>query len=365
MGGNWRPAVEKYKGRGWSICTLGFGADADEKILRSIAEDTGCVYEYADTVNVVNKYQALGTYAEGKSTVLSVNDSLPPQGKTSYPFYVSTPATLLDVFTSWLGSKLEIKLIAPDGRTIDKRVVAQGKGRYEEGDTFQMLEIAAPAPGKWTIETSWAEPPAAAEQVNLLIAEKSDVFGRIHGFRPQFTVGEAVVIKVDADEMAGLRKVPLASASVSVQVQKPGPQMIRLVQAQSSNWTMYKDVVLDVTREVTLFDDGNHDDYKVGDGIFGGAFTETDKNGAYLVTATIKGKKQDGKSVEKTLIGSFQVGPITQNQVTTSQTLRYMEEAAFHIDTTTPYSDEILQQPLKQIERMEGDPLDNIEKLLN
>lgn len=364
LGGAWQPTVGKYIEKGWSICTLGFGADADEKTLRSIAESTGCVYEYADTVNVINKYQALGTYVEGKSTLLSANDVVAPQGKTSYPFYVSTPATMLDVFTSWLGSKLEIKLIAPDGSIIDKRLVSQGQGRYEEGDTFQMLGIPTPAPGKWSIELSWAESPQEAEQVNLLIAEKSDVFVRMHGFRPQYSIGEAVTINVDADEMLGTRKVPLEKASVSIKVQKPGPELIRLVQAQSSNWTMYKDVVLDVTRDVMLSDDGTHDDYKPGDGIFGGTFTETDKNGAYLVTATVKGKKRNGESVEKILISTFQVGPITDNQITTSQTMQYMEQAKPHINDATPYSNETIQQPLQQIDELQSDPLDSIDQLM-
>jgi len=361
--GDWHSVVERFKKNGWPICTIGFGVDADERALRRIAEETGCTYEYAETVDIVNKYQALSAYAEGKSAVLSVNDALPPKGKTTYPFYISKMAKRVDVFTSWQGSKLEVKLTDPNGKTMNKGSVTQGIGRYEEGDTFQMLELEAPLPGKWLITTSWEVPPTEAEQVNLLITEKTAVYGRIHGFRPQYSVGDGVAIKVDAQEIIGRKKVPLEAASVSVQVQKPGPKMIRMIQAQSTTWTMHKEVVLDVTRNVEVLDDGNRDDFKVGDGTFGGSYTETDTNGAYLVTATIKGRKRNGELVEKTLTSSFQVGPITQNKVTNSQTLQYMEDARFHLDSSSPYSEELFQSPLKRIDEMQGNPLESIEDM--
>ena len=153
----------------------------------------------------------------------------------------------------------------------------------------------------------------------------------------------------------------MGRVSIAAKVQKPGPQMVRMVQAQSTNWTMYKDVALDVTRELELFDDGNHDDYKAGDGIFGNTFRETNLQGGYLVTADIRGQKRSGEKTEKTLRATFQVGPITSNKVSNSQTLRYIDQAQANLDNSSAYSDELLGEPLQEIENMgSDDPIDDI-----
>ncbi|WP_294105348.1 hypothetical protein [Thiolapillus sp.] len=70
-------------------------------------------------------------------------------------------------------------------------------GRYEAGKTFQMLEVKDPASGAWNIEVSWADAPPVPEQVNISIAEKSDVFAWMNGFRPLYSVNEPVTINVN------------------------------------------------------------------------------------------------------------------------------------------------------------------------
>ncbi len=364
--GEWKSKIDKFKRKGWPVCTVGFGSDADETTLRAIAKSTGCIYEFSDISNIVNSFQSINAYASGESTILLTNDALSPQGSISYPFYVTALAERLKIYTSWEGSTLNIALTAPDGRKIDKQYVVQGSGRYAEGDSFQMLELKNPPLGKWSIEVDWSDPPPVTERVNLMITEKTDAFVRIHAFRPQYSISEPVVINVDAQELVGSdRKIPLTNLELDIQVQKPGPDMIRMVKARSSNWTMYKDVMLDVTRNVILFDDGSHDDYKVGDGIYGGTFTETDKNGAYLVTVNITGQKLNGESVKKTIIGVFQVGPITSNQVSSGESLQYMEQAIDHINDSTPTSNEIILQPLNEIDKLQTDPMDSIDRLMN
>ncbi len=75
-----------------------------------------------------------------------------------------------------------------------------------------------------------------------------------------------------------------------------------------------------------MFDDGAHDDYKAGDGIFGGFFTETQLDGSYIVTAHIVGQKEDGSGVNRQSVSSFQVGPLNKTKVTTSQIMQYTQQ---------------------------------------
>jgi uncharacterized protein YegL len=363
--GDWHPAVNTFIAKKWRVYTVGFGKDADEAALRKIAESTNGTFWPADMVNLTNVYQIIGAHAQNKSVLLSTSESLAPNGKLSYRLPVTQGAQNLNVFTNWQGSRLLTALVSPSGETMAGDQLLKSGGRYSEGRIFQMFEVTKPQAGEWRLDVSWAEPPPAPEQVNIAVSEKSDIFTNLLGFRAEYKIGEPVIINVQAAEVIGdMDKSPLKKSSVKVQIQKPGPQMIQMVQSQSSNWTMYKEVMLDVTRSLVLSDDGSHSDYNAGDGIFGNAFTETDKNGAYLVTAIVSGEKSNGEKIEKKLQGSFQVGPISKNPVTNSQVLQYMNQAQPHINNTTPYSKEILDQPKQNIDQMQGNPLDSIDKIL-
>ena len=373
--GEWKSVVEKFKNKGWRIYTVGFGNDADVRTLRYIAEQTGGVYSFADTIDIINVYQKISAHIQNKSVLLSVNERLGPGGKLSYQVPVSTNAKSLNVFTNWQGSRLKTVLISPFGDIFTKRNLTGNVGRYSEGDVFQIFEITQPRTGNWKIETSWADPPTVPEQVNISVSEKTDMFANILGFRSEYGVNDPVNINVQAAEIVSDRKrMSLKNVTIKVEIKKPSPELIRMVQAQSQQFTMYKDVLHDIARNIDMFDDGVHQDYASGDGIFGNIFRETDLNGAYLVTAIIKGQKQNGEFIEKTLRASFQVGPISENPVTTSQVLNFLDQTKttpkdprsnLPVVQGTPYDDESMSKPMQEIEGLqEDDPLDSIDKLL-
>jgi hypothetical protein len=302
--------------------------------------------------------------ARDKSVLLDYKEYLKRDGVLRYEIPISPNSKVVTFYTSWQGSRLENILTQPDGRTLRQEDLRGTIGRFAEGKTYQMLEVYDPPGGTWVMEVRWAEPPPKGEQVNILVSEGSDIFANILPFQNQYSLGQPVGIKVQAVELMGGQRVQLKDSVVHIEIKKPGPEMIRMIQAQSEKWTMYKDVMLNITREVSLFDDGSHNDFAARDGIFGNTFTETDKNGPYLVTATITGEKRNGEKVEKILKSSFQVGPISQNPVTTSQVLEYMNRAELQIDQRTPYKEETMSQPMEEIETLQGDPLESIKKLL-
>jgi len=362
--GDVKKVAEKYKSNYWKIFTVAFGKDADLNNLCEIARITDGACAPAEIENLVSVFQLMSNYARDKSIILKHNEYLRPDKPIRYEIPFDPNPKVVTFYASWQGSSLEIILIQPDGKTLMAEDLQAPLGRHEVGKTYQMLEVYNPRGGNWVMELRWADPPAVGEQVNILVSEKSDIFANILPFHNEYRLNQPVDIKVQVAELVGNKRVFLKKAAVHVEIKKPGPEMIRMVQARSQRWTMYKDVMLDITRDVILFDNGAHDDYNPNDGIFGNTFPETDKKGAYLVTAKISGEKQNGEKIEKTLRGSFQVGPISQNIVTTSQVLQYMDQAKSHIDDKTPYKEDILRKPLKEIKRLQGDPLDSINKLL-
>ena len=50
-------------------------------------------------------------------------------------------------------------------------------------------------------------------------------------------------------------------------------------------------------------------------------FSDTDAPGPYLVTLTIEGELEDGETVTRQIVETFQVGPISQNELTASEVL--------------------------------------------
>jgi len=237
-------------------------------------------------------------------------------------------------------------------------------GRFEKGETYQMMEVYNPQGGVWNMEIRWKDPPPEGEQVNILISEKSDLFANILPFQNQNRLRQPVDIRVQVMELIGDKRVPLNNAVIKIEIKKPGPEFIRMVHAQSENWIMYKDTMLDITRNLNLFDDGGHNDNDSGDGTFANTFSETDKNGAYLITATITGMKQNSGEIKKILKGSFQVGSISKNTVTSSQVLNYISRSDLLIDERTPYKEETMSEPSKEIEKLQSDPLESINRLL-
>ena len=362
--GEWQGTAERFAERGWPVFTIGYGEDADTETLHTIASMTEGIYWSAAKQDIVDAYWQITQQMRDGSVVLSTNDVLGPGEKLAHQVRVSRDAERLAVQSSWQGSRLRTTLRGPGGQRVGERQLRGEAGNYDAGDTFELLEVEHPAAGEWEVRIRWQEPPQRPEQVNVSVAEETDVMANVFGLEPEYRRGEPVDLDVQFLEATSGRRRPLHGVDAEVEVQKPGgPRINRMIQARSSNWRMYKHVMESATREVDVFDDGAHDDYRPGDGVYGGRFTETDENGIYIVTARLEGRKQDGRRVRRTVKASFQVGPIHNNRVTTSQVLGYRELVE---ERAGPLSEEKAkrQDPRKAIQRERGDPLSNIERLM-
>jgi hypothetical protein len=174
----------------------------------------------------------------------------------------------------------------------------------------------------------------------LLLSEHTDVYTSILGFSPEYVAGQKVIITVQAAELdGGNNKKPIRNARVWAEVQIPDQEMIRMISAKGSKFRVSEDIIQDITRNVDLFDDGAHDDYKAGDGIFGGYFNETQINGSYIVKAYIEGQKENGSGVNRQSVSSFQVGKLSNVKATTSQIMQFtnrVEEQKLKSKITNP-----------------------------
>ncbi len=325
--GEYNTMVQKYVEYLIPIHTVKFGQQASEKNLRKIATDTGGSYRAADQFTISNSYSSIFNTINGNSEILATHDLMGPGDTVNYLAAISPGADALNLNASWQGSKLRVMLTSPSGNVYSRDQLPGMNDRYEESKINQFTKIKNPESGTWRIDVEWEIPPNAPERVNLLLSEHTDVYTSILGFNPEYIPGQKVIINVQASDLdGGNNKKPLIDASAWAQVQIPGQEMIRMIHAQGTKVRVYEDVIKDLSRKVELFDDGMHDDYKAGDGIFGGYFTETQLNGSYIVKAYAEGQKEDGSAVSRKSVSSFQVGPLRNTKVNTSQIINFTQK---------------------------------------
>lgn len=357
--------AKQFASKGWKIYTLGFGKDVDEAKLKELAGLTGGFYTPGDPEIVKGAYVDIRYDASGRSGILRHSENLDPSGELRYKVAVSPGAKSMQVDTSWLGSRLETALVSPTGRLIRGRDLLGQAGRYVHGRTYEMLEIRNPEPGTWEVQVRWADPPPRPERVIVSVSEKTDIVANILGFRSWYRPGEGVSIGVRIAEATAAQDLPLRNARVVAAIRKPSPEIVQAVEAGTGNWAMYKDVVQNNMREISLYDDGQHEDYGPNDGIYANTFTETVDSGPYIVTIEISGLGKNGENVTRRLQGSFQIGPITRNRITVSREIDWLEKLATGARDIRPELETLQKQPAEQIEELLKKPGKTIEDLLS
>lgn len=350
--GSYEAVVTEYRNLAIPIYTVKFGQEASEKDLRDIAAKTSGIYMDSDTTNLTDAYRYIYAAINGDSVRIASHDPMGPKDSLAYEVDVSPDARALQIGTSWQGSRLKTVLTSPSGATYTANRLPNQADRFETGPITQFTQINAPESGRWQIDLTWDNPPPAAERVNLFVSEHSDVYASLYGFSPEYSPGQQVTMNVHAAELdGGNNKIPLKNARVRARVQIPGPEVIRLIQAQGANVRISENISQEIYREVELFDDGQHADYNESDGIFGGIFTETQLKGPYIVSAHIEGERTNGAYVSRDSRGAFHVGSLMDNGVFTSDLMRYAQQLEERMKTK-------VTNPLG---KMQGNPASDIE----
>lgn len=139
------------------IYTIGFGSDADEEILKQIAEVTGGEYRYASTDNIVGIMGSF-IYAQqsANSNVLAEYEGAVSEGETSEKttFDVDSMSGDLIATTVWPGSFLDTIVTDPNGRVVDEKYPG---AIIDESGIPSTLTVKNPIKGSWKVEVKGIE----------------------------------------------------------------------------------------------------------------------------------------------------------------------------------------------------------------
>lgn len=174
-----------FVSRGWPIYTFGLGSGADHPLLRQIAANTGGEHTELPASELICEFQRVRSKIAGVDPPPCQVIQIGPLEITRF-FVEVAPGQLQVTFSiNWIGSDIEMTLISPSGRIIDRDTTSSDVS-HDIGDTFEVYTITRPEAGEWEAELFGADVPAEGEEV---------VFG--------FSTIPASVIIVDIDVKPG------------------------------------------------------------------------------------------------------------------------------------------------------------------
>ena len=359
--GTYKPEVQKFIDTKWPIYTVAFGQDADQETLNWIAYQTGGLFFPSDVEDIVAIYNKIHIQAHNGSVLYCYNDYIRPGETLTYYIPVDPDMKKVGFFTNWQGSRMETTLTSPSGQVLNHSNFSQW-GRFSEEPTYTFFEMDNPQPGNWQAQIVGYNLPSDGEQVNFHSFCKSDLFSNILGFQPSYSSNEQVRVAAKVAEVVNDQLSPLRSIDVTAEIKKPSTRLNNLISKQITGITYKRQLqpqdlleisreISNLTREITLYDDGRHGDVNPGDGIYANTYNDTTSNGPYLVTVSIQGYTSRGSSINRTLQESFQIGAIEQNSFTISDFLALIVQQGTgrQVPQPEPKTEEVMKSLLDQL----------------
>ncbi len=340
------PYVDLFVQSGWPVHTVAFGSDADQQTLAQIAQMTGGSFFPAGLSTITQVYNKIYSQMNNQSVLISYNDLIKQDKQLTYDVQIDQDISLATFFTDWQGSRIDLHLMLPGyeapsqnsggnpfreqddppeempdtqpANIITPDNFSEFDGvRYVEAPTYCFYEVEDPLPGNWLATLIGTSIDQSSEQVNLTVSGSSPLMLNIMGFQPTYNLNQPIQVVVRVSGILDGNPVELQNIELTAVIKKPRPELLR---QEGDTWILdpFGQLFweLDKKDDVTLYDDGQHDDWEAGDGIYGGEYNEVDINGQYVITVTCSAELPDGTEITRVARESVQIGPIEDNKVT-------------------------------------------------
>ncbi len=303
------------------VHAIAVGPDADRLRMQEIADDTGGSYHAVSIpsaslaaggslaatdnlrLNMDYSYRVIATEAVGQQQFFNlfgpVNDGDGIQDIITIPVEGSVAELVLSLSWDSDGWAGDIFLRDPDN-------VGGYSAQYDYTNRHIVWRIATPKQGDWTLTfqtqipglaSTGAQPTQQTEWLPSYLIHssvRSDVTMDVYLATPvdERTPGTPMPIIASLTDTG-----PIANATVVASIVKPDAS----------------------TKDVTLYDDGNHGDGAADDGIYSGTFYQTGLPGSYNVTVEATGNSSVNGDFTRQAVLSFHIISEGEEDITESQ----------------------------------------------
>jgi pimeloyl-ACP methyl ester carboxylesterase len=191
--------------------------------------------------------------------------------------------------TNWLVGQISFTLQSPTGQQITPEQAREG-GDIQFFEiphilgTFKVFLIKNASQGRWVMRVRGeSEIPPDGTPALMWAAFHSPLKLNVDIPKAIYSIGEGAVLKAQLMKASQ----PVTGATVTAEVIQPDGQSVT----------------------VNLLDDGEHQDGKAGDGVYGAVLTNLTEPGTYRFIVTAKGqtRQEGGTNFERSAMGSFEV----------------------------------------------------------
>ncbi len=283
--GSYYDGAVQYANRGWDVYTLGLSNEVNQDLLYAIAHTTEHgEYYTCTTENMQTVYNKIKAQITGGSILATFLGFINQGQQVWNSLPVSEGLSSLQVSANWQGSQLQLTLVDPNGQIIDPDEAAIDPTiSYAQSNTYSMYTIVNPEAGEWQTCITGVNVPAGGEAYTTIASVKSPVLSNFLPFEPSYSVGDSLSIGVYfGEETTPGHYEDITDLSVSATVYRPDG----------------------ATANLTLYDDGLHNDRQANDGRYANIYRNLNFNGSYLVRV----KAEENGAALRTLQETIQVG---------------------------------------------------------
>jgi uncharacterized membrane protein/uncharacterized protein YegL len=241
------------RSEGVTVYTIGLGGDVDEELMRRIASETNGKYYFSPSASeLAELFNIIGGIVTKRERILSLSTSINPGGNSSLNVIVDESMRDLTFSISWSSPPPNITLYNPLGIPLPLNMT-----RVVSGKNYMLIEVINPMKGLWTVGIS--NPFSSLISLALTVFSNARAVLRSSTDRVTYSVGEPIKVYASLLSDEGTIRGAVIKAI--------------LMEATGK-----------VISSINLVDDGFHDDSNPDDGLYGGIFSETLKEGLYYVT---------------------------------------------------------------------------------
>jgi lysophospholipase L1-like esterase len=170
--GGYSDEVRCFVEQDWPLYTFGLGTNADNVLLERIANETGGNHRSLASVDdlVCEFQQVRSAIAGGAQGDCEATGQIMPSETVSHAFRIGSDLARWTTTLTWPGSDIELALVSPSGRRIDRTTVADDVTR-KVGPGFDTVAIESPEAGDWQVEAFGADVAQSGTEYSLSTVE--------------------------------------------------------------------------------------------------------------------------------------------------------------------------------------------------